>query len=1074
MARTIKRDYLRQWSGWLIVAAVSPLMIGTVVFAPAQGQVSIEFNRDIRPILSENCFTCHGPDEGQRQVGMRLDTREGIFQDRGGYQPVVAGDPTSSRLYQRITAHDEEARMPPLWSKRKRLNPLQIRMIQRWIAQGAKWEMHWAFVKPQRPELPQVKKKDWPRNGIDYFVLDRLEQEGLSPLLQADRTTLIRRLTLDLTGLPPTPKEVKAFLSDNSPSAYEEVVDRLLASSRFGERMAWRWLEAARYADTNGYQTDAERYMWRWRDWVIDAFNRNMPFDQFTVEQIAGDMLPNPSLDQKIATGFNRNHRGNGEGGLIPEEYAVEYVVDRVETTSTVWLGLTMGCARCHNHKYDPIRRKEFYQVFAYFNNVPENGRANKYGNSPPMIKAPTPPQQRKWKELDDEVAAAERRFDAMRPDLAAAQADWEALLGQDKRIDWVPSRDLQVYYPLDGDLRLRGSAAENIDSGSDSIGSHDSKFQGQARFVVGRLGEAADLGRHGFIEAGDMAGFGFYDRFSMGAWIYPHETVEGTVLSRMEDSSEAKGYSLYLKDGKVQLNLNVRRLDDSLRVETVQSLAAGKWHHLMATYDGGRMASGVKIYVNGRPMKLKILIDELNQSFDSNQPFRIGAVEDGQGRFHGLVDEVRVYSRVLDPKEAGIIATPEFISEIVALAPSLRREHQAAKIDAYFLEHHSPKPVRTAWRDWLAVRGERDDFVESVPTTMVMEEMDTPRQTYALNRGEYDKPGEKVAPAIPAIFPPLPRGEENNRLGFARWLVDPSNPLTARVTVNRSWQMYFGTGLVKSAENFGSQGDPPSHPKLMDWLATEFMDSVWDMKALQKTIVMSASYRQSSKTTPQLLKRDPENRLLARGPRLRLSAEMIRDQALAASGLLVEKLGGPSVRPYQPKGLWTELQGGPGYTPDTGENLYRRSLYTYWKRTIPPPNMASFDAADRESCAVLETRTNTPLQALGLMNGVTYVEAARVLAERVMKDGGETPQARISRAFQLAIARPPRDSEMQVLIDGFNQHLGQYRAHPESARELVSVGEYPRNQALDVSELAAYTAVSSLILNLDETITKE
>ena len=1042
-------------------------LLATFTFGEGPSSEIIEFNRDIRPILSENCFTCHGPDEGQRQVGLRLDTRQGIFADRGGYHVVVPGDPPNSRIFQKISAENRALRMPPLWANRELTNE-QIDLIRRWIEQGAKWQMHWSFVKPERPVLPKVRNTNWARNAIDFFVLDRLERDGLTPSPEAARTTLIRRVTLDLTGLPPTPAEVDAFLADTSSNAYEKVVDRLLESPRYGERMAWRWLEAARYADTNGYQSDGERYMWRWRDWVINAFNRNMPFDQFTIQQIAGDMLPKATLDQKIATGFNRNHRGNAEGGVIPEEYAVEYVVDRVNTTSTVWLGLTMGCARCHNHKYDPITQKEFYRFFTFFNNVPEKGRAVKHGNSPPMIKAPTPQQQIELKKLEGRVAAAEKHFAKLGPKLAAAQAKWEKSFDIDQTIDWTITEGLLAHYPLD-------SAMMDKEANSEAGKATDGKFHGgEAAFVPGRIGQAARFDGKRFIEAGDVANFGYFDRFSLAAWIYPEDERGGAVLSRMADTAEAPGYSLYLKDGKLQLNLSKRWLDDALRVETESSLSSNRWHHVMATYDSSRMASGVKIYINGKPAKLNVLLDGLNQSFNTKEPLRIGSLAGDKGRFHGYIDDVRMYSAALGADQVGIIATSDSITEIAAIPPDKRSKQQASKINGYFLQEHAPQPIKQAWQKLVALRSEKEQFVESIPTTMVMEEMKTPRDTFILIRGAYDKPGEKVSAGVPAILPPLPPGEKNNRLGFARWVADPSNPLTARVTVNRFWQMYWGAGLVKTVENFGSQGEPPTHPKLLDWLATEFMRTGWDMKALQKTIVMSATYRQSSKVTPELFQKDPENRLLARGPRLRLSAEMIRDQTLAASGLLVEKIGGPSVRPYQPAGLWKELAGGKEYKPDQGENLYRRSLYTFWKRTIPPPSMSMFDASARETCVVRETRTNTPLQALTLMNDVTYVEASRVLAERIMTQGGAAPEERITLAFRLATGRRPKDTELKILLDGYEHHLAGYRQDKTEASKLVSAGEAARNEKLDVSEWAAYTAVAGLILNLDETVSKE
>ncbi|MGH7171837.1 MAG: DUF1553 domain-containing protein [Gemmataceae bacterium] len=1011
-----------------LMASRSPL--GAAEQLPAV----IEFNRDIRPILSDNCFRCHGPDRARRKADLRLDTEAGAFADLGGSRALVHGEPDKSELLRRVAAVNVRERMPPAKSGR-RLTERQVQLLRRWIEQGAKWQAHWSFLAPKRPPLPRVRDTAWPRNAIDYFILERLEREGLRPSPETDRVTLLRRVTLDLTGLPPTPAEVDAFLQDRSPDAYEKVVDRLLASPRFGERMAVPWLNAARYADTNGYQNDGERSMWRWRDWVIEAFNRNLPFDQFTIEQLAGDMLPSATLEQRIASGFNRNHRGNAEGGIIPEEYAVEYVVDRVDTTATVWLGLTLGCARCHDHKFDPVARKEFYRLFAYFNNVPERGKAIKYGNSPPFIKAPTREQQEQLQELQARLTAAERRYRTLRPRIAAAQAKWEKSLPGSPPLDGSIEEDLRARFPLDGDK---------------------SHFDGRRAF-----------------DAGDAGHFGYYDKFSLAVWVRPRGGQGGTILSRMVDDPQAAGYSVVLKNGKVHVNLVVRWLDDAIRVHTEEGIVAERDCHVVVTYDGSRVAKGVKVYLDGRPAKLTVDLDDLNQDFQSKEPLRIGAGHGSNGRFHGSIREVRIYGNVLSPEDASILATIDTVNAIAARSVDRRTPSQALKLRRYFLDRAAPPKIRKAREQLLGLRRQRDRLIESFPTTMVMQEMPTPRDTFVLIRGEYDKHGEKVTPGVPASLPPLPAGAANNRLGLARWLVDPKNPLTARVTINRYWQMLFGTGLVKTVEDFGSQGEWPTHPELLDWLATEFPRSGWDVKAILRTIVTSATYRQSSKVKPELSRRDPENRLLARGPRSRLSAEMVRDQALFAGGLLVEKLGGPSVKTYQPASLWKELANAE-YKPDKGDNLYRRSLYTFWKRTVAPPNMMAFDAAGRETCIVRQTRTNTPLQALTLMNDVTYVEASRMLAQRVLREDKATSEQRLTRMFRLLLARRPRPVELRILSANLERHLTRYRRDRQAALKLVRIGESKRDEKLDVAELAAYTAVANLILNLDETITRE
>ena len=1012
---------------------------------------TIEFNRDIRPILSDACFKCHGPDKAKRKADLRLDIEASAKAKLGDHFAILAAQPLKSEVVARITSTDADERMPPADSGLQ-LTTRQIELLRQWIQEGAKWEAHWSFIAPQRPSLPAVKNAGWCRNAVDRFILARLDQENLQPSIEADRAALIRRVSLDLTGLPPTRAEVDAFLADASPQAYERVVDRLLASPRHGERMANRWLDAARYADTNGYQSDGERSMWRWRDWVIDAFNRNLPFDQFTIEQLAGDLLPGATMAQRLATGFNRNHRGNAEGGIVPEEYAAEYVVDRVDTTATVWLGLTMGCARCHDHKYDPVTQRDFYSVFAFFNNVPENGRAIKIGNSPPVMTAPTDAQAKQLARLEHQLAEAESRLRDLEPRISAAQAAWETSA---PALPWTITQGLQVRYELAGSLT------------------------GGARFEAGDAafaGNAAALDGTRFIHCGDVGAFGFFDKFTLAARIKP-QGPDGAILSRMaeqyEDSafaSDSDGYRVQLKDRRIQVHLTKRWLDDALRVETEATLAQDQWQHIAVVYDGSRLASGVKIYINGQPQKLRVLLDQLNQTFLTKNPLRIGAGGGPANRFRGLISDVRVYDRALDAEDIGVITTTAGIHQLAVIPRAQRTPSQSATLRACFISEHAPEIMRAAHSDVVTLRSQHAKFIESLPTVMVMQEMKKPRETFVLKRGEYDKRGEKVFANVPLSLPPLPADAAHNRLGFARWLVSKSNPLTARVAVNHQWQMLFGTGLVKTAEDFGSQGEPPSHAELLDWLATEFMRTGWDVKRLLKTMVISATYRQSSRVTPELLARDPDNRLLARGPRVRLSAEMIRDQALAASGLLVDGLGGPSVRPYQPSGLLMALTG-TDYEQDHGDKLWRRSLYTFWKRTSPQPTMTTFDAAGREACMVRPGRTDTPLQALALMNDVTFVEAARCLAQRVLHE--RDTEARLRLAFRLVLARAPRPSEMQVLLADLNHHLARFHGDAKAAQALIHIGESPHDTSLDAAELAAYTAVAGLILNLDEAITK-
>jgi hypothetical protein len=913
----------------------------------------------------------------------------------------------------------------------------------------------------------------------------RLDAEGLKPASEADKRVLIRRVSFDLTGLPPTPKEVESFLHDDSPAAYEKVVDRLLASPHYGERVAMRWLDAARYADTNGYQTDGERSMWRWRDWVIGAFNRNLPYDQFTIDQIAGDLVPGATREQVVATGFNRNHRGNGEGGIIPEEYAVEYVVDRVDTTSTVFLGLTLGCARCHNHKFDPFTQTEYYRMFAYFNRVPERGNAFKYGNSPPTVAAPTLEQEARLKALELKLTAAEQRAADQEPQVARAQRVWETSLAGGADFDWAPSRGVAVHMSLDGNLngqitRDPPRAEKYLYLMENGPVQQSVSFTGQAqwkdgaaRYAAGPSAQGGDFDGTRYIDVGNVANFGFYDSFSLSAWINPSSST-GTILSRANEEVEGKGFALFLKEGHLSASLIQRWLDDGVRIESEASVPLNRWSHIALTYDGSRLASGVRIYLDGQLLKARILLDYMNQPFDVKQPLRIGAGLGRANRFHGRITEVRVYRSAQTPEEIAMLALPVPVSRLAQLPPAQRTPVQVAKVRECFLDQYAPDALRTAHKELLDLREQRDRMIDGFPTVMVMQDSPTPPQTHVLLRGAYDRPGERVDPGVPSVLPPFPAGAPQNRLGLARWLVAPSNPLTARVAVNRFWQNAFGVGLVKTVEDFGSQGEWPSHPELLDWLATEFVRTGWDMKAILKTIVTSATYRQTSKVTSELLQKDPENRLLARGPRVRLPAEMVRDQALAISGLLVDKIGGPSVKPYQPAGLWKELSGGDDYKPDTGEGLHRRSLYTYWKRTAPPPMMMNFDAAGREACVVRELRTNTPLQALNLMNDVTYLEAARKMAERMMREGGDTPASRIAYGFELATARKPRESESEILLGSLAFSRDQFQSDPAAAATYLSQGAALRDEKLDARELAAYSVVASLILNLDAAVTKE
>ena len=1004
---------------------------------------SVDFRRDIRPILSDKCFTCHGPDENQRVGQLRLDLRQSALTVHDGKTAIVPRDLDASELIRRIDSPNPKEHMPPHESARQ-LTADQVDLLKRWIREGAEWTEHWSFAVLKQPVVPETQVTNGARNAIDQFIGNRLDHEGLTPSGAAAKHTLLRRLSLDLTGLPPTAVEVQAFVKDDSPAAYDRAIDRLLASPAYGEHMAVGWLDAARYADTSGYQNDGPRFMWRWRDWVIHAFNSDLPFDQFTIEQIAGDLLENPSLEQIIATGFNRNHRGNAEGGIIPEEYQVEYVVDRVDTTATVWLGLTIGCARCHDHKYDPIAQTDYYKLFAYFNNLPESGRAIKEGNSPPLIKAPRTEEQEQLAWLDQQIVATEKRVAQFQKSLQESQLQWEANFIEGPSIDWSVNDQMIGHFTFDS----------------------------SPNYVDGIRQQAIELDGAAFIDAGNTANFGYFDKFSVTAWVSPDE-ADGTLLSKMTPVEEGPGYAIHLRNGRVQLNLVKRWLDDALRVETRDPLPMQHWSHLAVTYDGSRVAGGIKVFVDGISVPLVTRLDRLNQTFAvTTEPLRIGG---GERNFHGKLDDLRLYARELTSAEIQLLAVRHSISEILQIAAENRSIAERGKLTRYFIDNDAADEIREADYQLTDLHRKRLAFYESIPTVMVMQEMEQPRKTFVLVRGQYDLPGEPVDPGLPSALPNFNDGKNsphNNRLGLAKWLVDVNQPLTPRVIMNRLWQHHFGQGLVRTPEDFGAQGDLPSHPELLDWLAAEFIRSGWDIKAMQRVIVSSATYRQSSELSQENLQIDPENRLLARGPRRRMTAEAIRDQALAVAELLTSRIGGPSVKPYQPEGLWQEIATDTEYQQSHGAELYRRSLYTYWKRTVAPPTMITMDATSREACIVQRTRTNTPLQALAMLNDTTFVESARVIAQRMIAD--YPTNERISRAFQLVTSRPPSPAELHILDRRYDQSLREFEAAPEAAKQLISVGEFPANETLDATELAALTTVTSLMLNLDEVVTKE
>jgi hypothetical protein len=1016
----------------------------------------LAYDRDIRPILSENCFQCHGQDSKKRMAGLRLDSFEGATAHRQGGVALMPGKPEASALYERITAQQKARRMPPVSSNRSLTNE-QIALLKRWIEEGGKYTQHWAFVPPVRPAIPRTTDPGWVKQPIDAFIRQRLQAEGLEPSPAAVPGAWLRRVSLDLTGLPPSiaeldsfPREVKA----RGEAAYESAVDRLLASPAYGERMAMDWLDVARYADTHGFNNDSERSMWRWRDWAIASFNSNKPYDRFLTEQLAGDLLPNPTLDDRIATGFDRNHVINSEGGIIEEEYRVEYVADRVRTLGMAWMGLTLECAHCHDHKFDPITQRDHYRFSAFFNNVPEMGEDGRVANAVPIMPAPTAEQQSKVRKLESVAAKLSQRIELR-------EKSWAWRDGDSAPAAMVPGGVQPLCEPLAGSM-----VSEPCVTG-------------------GMIAKSVPIAKN--------------EPFTFSAWLHPSESDKDVALLSALDYSEntaaasyGSGIELRLAGGELEFRFSQRYPAYSLRVRSDGAgLPAGQWRHVTLVYEpaagkdtGKVQASWVRMFADGHELATLVLNDDLPLSDAPGKAksttFRIGWDNNPHSvRYTGQWGEISFWNRALNAGEV----TSLFESRALPFAAGRQRSHEASAVEAAWLREAELKASNADFaRDAAELQKLRAELLalkREAPTVMVMQEMATPRETHILVRGSYEAPGEKVDAGVPEeLLGAWPAGAPKNRLGLAQWLTKPDHPLTARVVVNRFWQQLFGQGVVKTSDNFGMQGEWPSHPELLDWLAREFVDSGWNVKALMKRMVLSATYRQSSSSSPELIARDPENRLLARGPRFRLPAEVIRDQALQISGLLKQRVGGPSVYPYQPADLYKGIvvaanYPGTKYIESKGDDLYRRSLYTFWKRTVPHPTMNVFDAPDREVCIVRRNTTNTPLQALTLLNDPIFVEAARKLAERAIHEGGAAPQARLKLAFRLATGRAADERETRVLQKSLDQMLAAYRADEAGARALIGVGASPFDWSIPPGELAAYTAVANIILNMDEVITK-
>jgi hypothetical protein len=1153
--------------GFVVLANLCGLIVGMAPGVMAADK-AVDFNRDVRPILSKNCFACHGQDNTHRAAKLRLDRRDSALQKRKkGTTAVIPGQPEQSELVRRITTADEADRMPP----KETGNPLtsgQIATLRRWVEQGAPYAEHWAFVKPTRWPLPAVKERSWLRNGLDHFVLTRLEQEGLRPSPEADRFTLLRRASLDLRGLPPTPQEVDAFARDKSPEAYEQAVDRILKDPAYGERWARMWLDQARYADSAGYGSDPLRTIWRYRDWVIDAFNRNLPYDQFTIEQIAGDLLPNPTIEQKMATAFHRNTMTNTEGGTDREEFRVAAVKDRVDTTFQVWMGLTIGCAKCHSHKYDPITQTEYYRFFGFFNQSADNDQPDES----PLLATPTPEMLEQTRQIDARIATLKRQLDAPTPALAAEQAQWEA--GLKPQSDWVlltgaagRSEGGAVLHPLpDHSLRAEGANPANdvytISAQTD--------LKGITAFRLETIPDAT-LPNGGAGRAGDgnfvlsrlsvtTASAGQEDKKIVGRFVRVEIPGDGRILSLAEVQVFSQGENV-ARTGKAEQSSTDYDGPATLAIDGNTNGHYFDAHSTTHTHIESNPWWEVKL-TQARPIDQITIWNRTDGDVGVRLAnFRASVLDDAhQVVWQQVVAEPPNPKRDLAPSGVQPVALTQALTDFAqdgfaaatvlnppdvgkngwAVGPQQKTAHAAVFITAaplampsplrlsFRLEHRYQSPGYNLGRFRLAATTDPHVLKRAGVPTQIVALLDTPsekrtkeqqdtlarycrsiapslqpvrdeiakldksrpvaptlpvmverpanqrRETHIMVKGNFLNLGDKVEPGVPAAFHPLPPGAPSDRLGVAKWLMDPNNPLTARVAVNRYWAQLFGTGLVETEEDFGTQGELPSHPELLDWLATEYVRLGWDTKALLRLIVTSATYRQSARVTPELMARDPRNRLLTRGPRFRLEAEMVRDQALALSGLLSRKMGGPSVYPLQPPGLWqAAFNGQRTWATSTGEDRYRRGLYTFWRRTIPYPSMTTFDAPSREICTIRRIRTNTPLQAFVTLNDPVYVEAAQALARRIVKEGGSSAEARARFGLRLCLARPPQAEQVQDVMALYRSEYEHYHKDAKAALELATQPLGPVPPGMDAGELAAWTVVANVLLNLDGVLTK-
>jgi mono/diheme cytochrome c family protein len=1066
------RHQLNLAGALLYVTALLPC-VTTLADGSIDKAAPVSFEKTIRPILTDKCLACHGQDDSARQADLRLDNRDAAI----AHGAIVPSDIKSGSLLERIRSTDPELVMPPPESH-KELTEAERQALESWIAEGATYELHWSFQKPQMPSIPEVADTKWIQNPIDNFIHAKLSEVGLTPADEADLRTLVRRVCLDLTGLPPMPAEIDEVINDTSPDRYERYVDRLLDRETWGEHRGRYWLDYARYADTHGIHFDNYREMYSYRDWVIEAFNQNMPFDQFTIEQLAGDMLPNASLDQKIATGFHRCNITTNEGGIIDEEYVVLYARDRVETTGAVWLGLTVGCAVCHNHKFDPITQKEFYEFSAFFNNTTQGPRDGNIKDTPPIVRVPLADDREQYE-------AAKVSRDALTPKLAerraAAEPEFKTWFESGEA-----SKSLQVKYDkaatdTSNKLLFHAPLAEAPGTQiSYTLGTSDIQQKSLAalsKTTTGQISDQAWLVNLDQLPTwSDVGNFENNQAFSVAMWVKPTANTSGaSLVARMNPGQQFRGWDVWIEANKPAMHIVNKWPDDAIKVVADQPLPADQWSHLTITYDGSMKGKGIKCFVNGSEVAVKAYQDTLKNSIKTDVPFKLGGRNTGAEPIGVGIEDLRLYEGMVSEDSIKTISIDAKARRLVAKANSINDADRAFMFD-YYLSNIDPQFVTLSTE--LAAATKSIDAIEARGTIAhIMNERESSPMAYILQRGDYDKRLDEVTARTPSVLHSMKEDWPRNRLGLAMWLTSPDNPLTARVTVNRCWQELFGRGLVATSGDFGLTGQLPSNQDLLDYLAIDFMQNGWDMKQLYRQMVLSSTYRQSAQVTPEKLERDADNVLLSRGPRFRMDAEMVRDYALASSGLLNPTIGGRSVRPYQPEGVWEAVampeSNTKAYTLDEAPMVYRRSMYTFWKRSAPPASMDIFNAPAREVCAVKRERTNTPLQALVTMNDPQFLEAARVVAEKTLAELGIDDTARLQSIAQRIIGRSFNDDEVKLVLETLSAAREFYSQDVDAAKNFITVGLSTPNADINQADLAAFTLVTNQLLNLDEALCK-